>query len=120
MPLARSRLVDRSHPIARWLYQALDTVPNAELVLRFADPATARREASALTTFRRKGRLGPPGTYPSTSIDPQGEGIGFFDRVAIGLTGCTVRLYCVPEGAASRHTRRAEPLAITVELRNAC
>src|SRR6476646_9977604 len=65
--------------ITRWLYRAAGLPRNGELVMSFADSAGAKRAAAALQGFKRRGRLGPPGSFDETGRDPKGEGLGYFD-----------------------------------------
>lgn len=109
-----SRRVDERHPVAGWLYRA-DKLPiNGTLVMAFATIEDARRAAAALSNWRSKGRIGPPGSFSETSRDPRGEGIGTFDRIVISQRGCDVHLKHMPEGFASLRAREINPLGVRV------
>jgi len=107
---ALTRLVDDRHPVAGWLFRAL---AGGGILLRFASREDARRAAIALAGFRRKGRIGPPGSFEETPRDPHGEGLGYFDRVVIQQRGENVELRHLPDGFASL---RANPI-MPVEVR---
>lgn len=108
-PRALTRLVDDRHPVAGWLFRAL---AGGGIVLRFADNADAKRAASAFAGFRRKGRIGPPGSFEQTVRDPNGEGIGYFDRVVIQQRGTEVHLRHLPEGHASLRANAINPVSV--------
>lgn len=110
---ALTRLVDDRHPIAGWLFRAAGLPINGTLVMSFADEHAATRAAAALAGFRRKGRLGPPGSFDETAGDPHGEGIGYFSRVVISRRGKEVRLRHLPDGHASLRAHRIEPINVS-------
>src|SRR5579859_2638948 len=85
MPTIRTRNVSDTHPVARWLFQAIDAGAAQSLRLTFSSPADATRVARQLRRFRSNGCLASPGTYDPTPIDPKGEGRGMFDAVQIRL-----------------------------------
>jgi hypothetical protein len=85
MPSPRSRTITEAHPVARYLFLAEQLGPDDTLVLECKSEADARRAAKALSKFRREGRLGPPGSFEPSTVDPKGEGVGFFDRISVGV-----------------------------------
>mgnify|MGYP001618253927 FL=1 len=122
MPTARSRLINETHPVARYLFLAEQLSPTDTLVLEYANKTEAKKAAAALARFRASGKLGPPGSFEPTSVDPKGEGVGYFDKVGIGISpyfggllGYVVRLYRIPEGQTSRRGRFPKPVVERVE-----
>jgi len=141
MPTTRSRTITEAHPVARYLFLAEQLGPNDTLVLEYPTKAEAKRAAAALSRFRAASRLGPPGSFEATEVDPKGEGIGYFDRMSVGVrreTGMCLRpaqctdhgfgpdsctLCChyavilsrIPEGQTSRRVRMPPPTAQRIE-----
>lgn len=83
MPTKRSRSVDDTHPVAKWLFQAADLGEAQTLTLDYASPGDAARAARSLRRFRDRAALAPEGTYEPSAVDPKGEGRGYFDHVSI-------------------------------------
>lgn len=93
MPTVRSRSVDDTHPVARWLFEAADaTAGGKSLKLLYDSHVLAKRAARSLRTFRDKGALAPPGTYEPSAVDPRGEGRGYFDHIEIRVRDTHVEL----------------------------
>jgi hypothetical protein len=109
MATKRSRLIDDSHPVARYLFQAADLQPPQSLTLDFATPRDALRASWRLRAFRDRGKLAPPDTFERTKIDPQGEGVGHFDNLVISHHGKRVTI--MPEQASAM----PEPVSVQVE-----
>jgi hypothetical protein len=92
MPSARSRNINDTHPVARWLFQAADLGPAQTLVLEFRTVDEARTAARSLRHFRDRSATMAPGTYEPSAVDPKGEGRGYFDHIEIRLRNNTVAL----------------------------
>lgn len=111
---ALTRPVDSRHPIAGWLFRAVGLPINGTLVLAFEDALGARRAAVALSGFRRKGRLGPPGSFDETLRDPKGEGVGHFDQIVVSQVGAEVRLKHLPDGHSSLRANEINPVEVSI------
>ena len=92
MPSARSRNIDDTHPVARYLFQAADLGSAQSLTLSYANNADASRAAVMLRGFRNRRAIAAPGTFEITTLDPKGEGRGMFDHIEIRLKGNKVVL----------------------------
>jgi hypothetical protein len=92
MPSTRSRNIDDTHPVARWLFQAADLGPAQTLVLEFGTADEARTAARSLRHFRDRAATAAPGTYEPSAVDPKGEGRGYFDHIEIRLRATSVAL----------------------------
>lgn len=110
----RSRLVDERHPIAGLLFRAAGLTKNGTLVLSFNNPQDAGRAAGRLTAFRQRGKIAPPGSFDLTERDPNGEGIGHFDRIVISVHGAEVHLRHLPEGYGSLRAKEIKPISVRV------
>ena len=124
MPTIRSRLLDeRTHPLLRYLLAAQRREAGDPLILRFKTPNEAAAMRNALNYFRSKGKIGAPGDYDITHLDPKGEGKALFDNISISLKiyvdkgefnssqgECLVVLKRVPTGQSGKHGEFPVPL----------
>jgi len=85
-------------------------------LMSYAKESEARTAFNALVRFRRSGKMGAPGDYDITRIDPKGEGVGTFDNISISRpqynTGgrWQVVLQRIPKGRLKALSKFKQPL----------
>ncbi len=93
---ARQRYHDPAEPPVCWLMRALEIEPQAMEItcLSSAEASSLHRR---INRIRQHGKFGHPGTFDPSPTDPEGEGLGFFDRIRISRQGCKLYLASKPE-----------------------